>query len=64
MLMSDLVINLIARGQESHNLALFPCTVTSSWIDLDLRLNCITVDVSTVTLLSVNDHHGERTINF
>ena len=33
--MSDLVVNLTARGRESHNLALFPCTVTGSWIDLE-----------------------------
>ena len=36
--MSDLFVNLTAMGQESHNLALFPCTVTSSWIDLDLQV--------------------------
>ena len=64
MLMSDLVVNLTARGRESHNLALFPCTVTGSSIDLDLHLNCITVDASTVTYMSQLDIYGDPNITF
>ena len=33
-----LAVTLTTRGWELHNLELLPCTVTGSWIDLDLRL--------------------------